>query len=168
MQCGRVLRIATAKAADCKPSICAPRCMHSLRSSRHCSICSASFLQLPVAALLGEGQQRSSVEVLGYLFFVGDRRKTNLPYRSEPDAERCMAATTARGSADHRCHPSTCRGGACSLWIQRLQTQRRSAVAGTQEMETVTALAERFPNARITLDPNGAWSLDEAIRLCTG
>src|SRR6516165_12493678 len=37
-------------------------------------------LGLPVAALLGEGQQRKSVETLGYLFFVGDRRKTNLPY----------------------------------------------------------------------------------------
>src|ERR1700759_1814853 len=37
-------------------------------------------LALPVAALLGEGQQRASVDTLGYLFFVGDRRKTNLPY----------------------------------------------------------------------------------------
>jgi glucarate dehydratase len=44
------------------------------------------FLGLPLAALLGEGQQRSTVEVLGYLFFVGDRKRTNLPYRSEPDA----------------------------------------------------------------------------------
>jgi glucarate dehydratase len=41
-------------------------------------------------------------------------------------------------------------------------------LAGTQEMETVIALAEHFPKARITLDPNGAWSLDEAIRLCEG
>ena len=32
----------------------------------------------------------------------------------------------------------------------------------------VTALAQRFPDARITLDPNGAWSLDEAVRLCRG
>ena len=39
-------------------------------------------LDLPVAALLGEGQQRASVETLGYLFFVGDRRKTDLPYAS--------------------------------------------------------------------------------------
>jgi len=38
------------------------------------------FLQVPVAALLGNGQQRSSVEMLGYLFFVGDIRKTTLPY----------------------------------------------------------------------------------------
>ena len=39
-------------------------------------------------------------------------------------------------------------------------------LAGAAEMETVTALSERFPLARITLDPNGAWSLDEAVALC--
>src|SRR3546814_4094363 len=44
------------------------------------------FLGVPVAALLGEGQQREAVQMLGYLFYVGDRRKTDLPYRSEPDA----------------------------------------------------------------------------------
>ena len=27
------------------------------------------------------------------------------------------------------------------------------------------ALAQRFPQARITLDPNGAWSLNEAIKI---
>ena len=31
-----------------------------------------------------------------------------------------------------------------------------------------TALAQQFPGARITLDPNGAWSLAEAVRLCRG
>jgi glucarate dehydratase len=31
------------------------------------------FLLLPVAALLGVGMQRSSVETLGYLFYVGGR-----------------------------------------------------------------------------------------------
>lgn len=125
------------------------------------------FLSAPVAALLGEGQQRSSVEVLGYLFFVGDRRKTNLPYRSEPDADdawlrrrheealttedvlRLAEAAHARyGFKDYKL-----KGG---------------VLAGAQEMETVGALAERFPGTRITLDPNGAWSLDEAIRLCKG
>ena len=39
---------------------------------------------------------------------------------------------------------------------------------GAEEMEAVEALAKRFPEARITLDPNGAWSLEEAIRLCSG
>jgi glucarate dehydratase len=43
-------------------------------------------LELPVAALLGEGQQRSKVEMLGYLFFIGDRTKTDLPYVSDPGA----------------------------------------------------------------------------------
>src|SRR4029079_2703626 len=43
-------------------------------------------LEVPVAALLGEGQQRDRVEMLGYLFYVGDRAKTDLPYASEPDA----------------------------------------------------------------------------------
>src|ERR1700753_3392948 len=45
------------------------------------------FLAVPVAALLGEGQQRDSIEVLGYLFFIGDRGKTDLSYRSEPDED---------------------------------------------------------------------------------
>ena len=125
------------------------------------------FLSVPVAALLGEGQQRSSVEVLGYLFFVGDRRKTNLPYRSEPEAgdawlrlrdEEALttdavlrlaeAAHVRYGFSDYKL-----KGG---------------VLTGEREMETVVALAERFPEARITLDPNGAWTLDEAIRLCSG
>jgi len=39
---------------------------------------------------------------------------------------------------------------------------------GEDEIVAVTALAERFPDARITLDPNGGWSLEEAVRLCSG
>ena len=39
---------------------------------------------------------------------------------------------------------------------------------GDEEIAAVTALAKRFPQARTTLDPNGAWSLDEAIKLCKG
>src|SRR5919107_6253701 len=37
-------------------------------------------LGVPVAELLGEGQQRDSVPMLGYLFYVGDRRASDLPY----------------------------------------------------------------------------------------
>jgi glucarate dehydratase len=37
---------------------------------------------------------------------------------------------------------------------------------GEQEIETIAALAERFLDARITIDPNGAWRLADAIRLC--
>ena len=125
------------------------------------------FLGLPVAALLGEGRQRSSVPVLGYLFFVGDRRKTRLAYAGEPDAgdpwlrlRHDEALTTAAvlrlaeaAQARYGFHDFKLKGG---------------VLAGTEEMETVTALAERFPQARITLDPNGAWPLAEAIALCRG
>ncbi len=125
------------------------------------------FLDLPVAELLGEGQQRSSVDVLGYLFYVGDRTRTNLAYRSEPDASDAWlrlrhekALTTQEvlqlaeaAQARYGFHDFKLKGG---------------VLAGAQEMETVYALAERFSGARITLDPNGAWSLEEAVRLCSG
>src|SRR5882724_3886119 len=125
------------------------------------------FLSVPVAALLGEGQQRSSVDVLGYLFFVGDRRKTNLPYRSESDAKDAWLrlrheealTTDALLQLAEAAHD---RYGFSDFKL------KGGVLAGAQEMETVIALAERFPDARITLDPNGAWSLEEAIRLCKG
>jgi len=44
-------------------------------------------LGVPVCRLLGDGQQRDSVRMLGYLFFVGDPNKTDLPYYHEPDAD---------------------------------------------------------------------------------
>jgi len=122
-------------------------------------------LGVPVAALLGEGQQRDEVEALGYLFYIGDRRRTDLAYadgagadddwlrlRHEPaltpDAiVRLAEAAQARyGFSDFKL-----KGG---------------VLPGADEIAAVTALAERFPDARITVDPNGAWSLDEAVRLC--
>ncbi len=45
------------------------------------------FLDLPVADLLGEGRQRDAVKMLGYLFYVGDRAKTDLPYRADTTAK---------------------------------------------------------------------------------
>jgi len=45
------------------------------------------FMNVPVAALLGDGMKRDRVEVLGYLFFIGDRNKTALDYRAEHDAD---------------------------------------------------------------------------------
>ena len=45
------------------------------------------FLGVPVCALLGEGQQRSKVQMLGYLFYIGDHRRTKLPYRESFEAK---------------------------------------------------------------------------------
>lgn len=125
------------------------------------------FLEMPVCQLLGEGEQRSSVAVLGYLFFIGDRRRCNLPYRVEADAQddwfrlRNEEAVTTESvvqlaeaaQARYGFHDFKLKGG---------------VFEGAREMEAVVALAERFPEARITLDPNGAWSLEEAVRLCRG
>jgi glucarate dehydratase len=125
------------------------------------------LLDVPVAALLGEGQQRERVEMLGYLFYVGDRRKTDLPYRSESDA----ADDWLRLRNEEALTPEA---------IVRLAEAARNrygfndfklkggVLEGTKEMEAASALAERFPSARVTLDPNGAWSLEEAVRLCRG
>lgn len=124
-------------------------------------------LGLPVCDLLGEGRQRSSIDVLGYLFFVGDRHRCDLPYRSEPDAvdewfrlRNGEAVTT--GAVLHLAEAAQARYGFCDFKL------KGGVFDGAQEMETVVALTEHFPNARITLDPNGAWSLEEAVRLCSG
>lgn len=37
-------------------------------------------LNVPVCELLGPGKQRDAVTVLGYLFYIGDRQKTDLGY----------------------------------------------------------------------------------------
>ncbi|MEO6001781.1 MAG: enolase C-terminal domain-like protein [Opitutus sp.] len=121
----------------------------------------------PVADLLGEGRQRDTVEVLGYLFYVGDRRKTNLPYVCTPDERddwlRLRHEEALSSSAIVRlAEAAHARYGFNDF---KLKGGVRS---GVEEMEAVTALAARFPQARITLDPNGAWSLDEAVRLCQG
>ncbi|MDB6142174.1 MAG: glucarate dehydratase [Pseudomonas sp.] len=122
-------------------------------------------LDVPVAALLGEGQQRDEVKMLGYLFYVGDRNKTDLAYRSEPDADndwfrvRHEQAMTAE-SVVRLAEAAHAKYGFKDFKL------KGGVLRGDEEIEAVTALAERFPDARITLDPNGAWSLKEAIRLC--
>jgi glucarate dehydratase len=125
------------------------------------------FLGVPVAALLGEGQQRTSVPVLGYLFFVGDSRKTGLDYRrAGADATgwfrvRDQQALTPEDIV-RQAEAAQARYGFRDFKL------KGGVLAGPEEMRAVEALAARFPAARITLDPNGAWSLREAIDLCTG
>jgi glucarate dehydratase len=121
-------------------------------------------LGVPVAALLGEGQQRDRVEMLGYLFFIGDRTRTDLPYAADPEATddwfrvRHEAALTPEAvvrlaEAAHR------RYGFNDFKL------KGGVLRGEDEVAAVTALHERFPEARVTLDPNGGWLLKDAIRL---
>ena len=122
------------------------------------------YLGVPAAALLGDGVQRNRVRFLCYLFYVGDRTRTDLPYDSEPDAdcdwyrlrhEEAMtpdaivalakAAQKKYGFADFKL-----KGG---------------VFAPKEELKAVQAIKEAFPDARVDLDPNGCWSLKEALEI---
>ncbi|AWH88039.1 enolase C-terminal domain-like protein [Limnobaculum parvum] len=124
-------------------------------------------LGVPVAELLGPGKQRDEVTVLGYLFYIGDSEKTDLPY---------LAAETGKHDW-YRLRHQKAMNTASVVELAAAAKDRYGfkdfkmkggVLAGETEIETVTALAKTFPDARITLDPNGAWSLNEAIRLCKG
>lgn len=125
------------------------------------------YLEVPVCRLLGDGQQRDKVRMLSYLFFVGDRTKTDLPYESEPDsdcdwyrlrheealdAEKIVALAKAT-QEKYGFHDFKLKGG---------------VLPGDQEMEVIRALKKAFPDARIDLDPNGAWLLKDAVEYVKG
>jgi glucarate dehydratase len=125
------------------------------------------FLGVPVCALLGEGQQREQVEMLGYLFYVGDRTATDLEYNSEPDNENDWARLRHEKAMTPESIVRLAEAAYDRYGFKDFKL-KGGVLRGDEEIEAVTALAERFPDARVTLDPNGAWSLKEAIRLCRG
>jgi glucarate dehydratase len=128
---------------------------------------SGQALGVPVAELLGNGQQRDSVPMLGYLFYVGDPDRTGLPYLREPDG----ADEWERARREEAMDPE----GVVRLAEAAQQRYgftdfklKGGVLPGEEEVAAVTALHERFPDARITLDPNGGWLLDDAVRLLGG
>jgi glucarate dehydratase len=121
-------------------------------------------LGVPVAALLGEGQQRDAVEMLGYLFFVGDRSQTDLPYNSEPQADNAWSrvrheVALTPESIVRQAEAAHERYGFNDFKL------KGGVLRGDEEVEAIKALHARFPQARVTLDPNGGWLLKDAIRL---
>lgn len=122
-------------------------------------------LGVPVASLLGDGMVRDKVLMLGYLFYVGDRRKTDLDYNSELDSDcewyrlrneealtpESIVALAKASKEKYGFNDFKLKGG---------------VLAGREEMEAIKALKKAFPEARITLDPNGGWLLKDAIELC--
>src|SRR5215218_1666381 len=104
-------------------------------------------LNLPVAALLGEGR-KSKLDYVGGE--TGKAEWFNLRHQEAMTPETVVRLAEAThdhyGFADFKL-----KGG---------------VLRGEQEIEAVTAIARRFPNARVTLDPNGSWSLNEAVSLC--
>lgn len=124
-------------------------------------------LQMPVADLLGRyGRQRDEVEALGYLFLLGDPDKTDLPYPrpNEPrdawDEVRCREALTPEAIANQAT-------AAYERYGFKDFKLKGGVLHGEEEADCIRALHDAFPDARLTLDPNGAWTLDEAVRFLT-
>jgi glucarate dehydratase len=121
-------------------------------------------LQVPVAALLGEGQQRSAVQMLGYLFYVGDKKKSTLAYREEPGADNAWFRVRHHEALTPQAIVAQAEAAQQRYGFQDFKL-KGGVLRGEDEVQAIHALRERFPKARITLDPNGAWSLNEAVRL---
>ncbi|MBO2446070.1 glucarate dehydratase [Actinomadura barringtoniae] len=131
-------------------------------------------LEVPVAELLGDGIQRDVVPVLGYLFYVGDAAATGLPYVIEDRAG--SAASVEDGGWERLRRRPALDAGAIVALAEAAQARygfrdfklKGGVLPGEREMDAVRALAARFPDARVTVDPNGAWSLAEAVAVCRG
>ena len=121
-------------------------------------------LNLPIAALLGEGQQRSSVEMLGYLFYIGDRSKTDLPYRQEQSADNEWFRLRNEVALTPKAVVRLAEAAREKYGFNDFKL-KGGVLRGSEEIEAVQALHERFPPARVTLDPNGGWLLKDAVRL---
>lgn len=119
------------------------------------------FLEVPVCQLLGDGQQRDKVNVLGYLFFVGDRNKTDLPYDAEPDSD-CEWYRLRHEEALDAEHVVAMAKAAYDKYGFKDFKLKGGVLAGNEEMEVIKALKKAFPDARIDLDPNGGWTLEQA------
>ena len=121
-------------------------------------------LGVTVASLLGDGQQRDEVEMLGYLFYVGDRNKTDLPYQSQND-EKCDWYRLRHEEALTPEKIAQLAQATYEKYGFRDFKLKGGVLSAEDEAEAVIAIKKRFPEARVTLDPNGGWRLDEAIRI---
>ncbi len=123
------------------------------------------YLRLPVASLLGDGQQRESVRMLGYLFFVGDRNKTDLPYDNEQDSDCAWYRLRNEEALTPEAIVAMAHATYEKYGFEDFKL-KGGVLEGREEIECVKALKAAFPHARITLDPNGGWLLKDAIELC--
>lgn len=122
-------------------------------------------MQVPVAALLGEGQVRESVKFLGYLFYVADRNKTDLPYASDNTLDDSWGALRREEAMTPEAIVKLAKAAYERYGFEDFKL-KGGVLSGQEEVQTVKALKKEFPNAQITLDPNGGWLLDDAIALC--
>jgi glucarate dehydratase len=120
-------------------------------------------LGVPVAALLGEGQQREAVEMLGYLFYIGDRKRPTCPTPTPRPTRRQLGRVRNEAALTPDAVVKLAEAAYERYGFNDFKL-KGGVLRGEEEMEAVTALHERFPQARV--DPNGGWLLKDAIRLC--
>lgn len=123
------------------------------------------YLNKPVAALLGNGQVREDVPFLGYLFYIGDPDKTELPYLQGDDESDAWGQLRRKEALTPETVVALAKAAEERYGFKDFKL-KGGVLEGKEEIKAIKALKEAFPNARITLDPNGAWSLDEAVELC--
>ena len=112
------------------------------------------FLDMPVCRLLGNGQQRDFVRFLGYLFFVGDRNKTDLPYDHEEDSDCEWYRLRNEEALDADSVVALCRAAKEKYGFKDFKL-KGGVLPGDEEMKVIKAMKKAFPDARMDLDPNG-------------
>ncbi|WP_165213138.1 enolase C-terminal domain-like protein [Streptococcus tangpeifui] len=121
-------------------------------------------LQVPVAALLGDGQVREDVPFLGYLFYVADPNKTDLPYLQGDDDSDDWGRLRRKEAMTPEAIVDLAKAAYKRYGFKDFKL-KGGVLEGKEEAKAIKALKKEFPHARITLDPNGAWSLKEAIEI---
>ncbi len=123
------------------------------------------YLEVPVASLLGDGMMRDRVKVLSYLFFIADRKKTDLPYYSDENNATDWYRLRHEKALDADAVVELARASEKLYGFKDFKL-KGGVLEGRAEIEVIKALKKAYPESRMTLDPNGGWSLKEAISLC--
>ena len=102
--------------------------------------------------------------MLGYLFLVGDKRKTGLPYITDVGADNDWFRMRHETALTPQAVVRLAEAAREKYGFNDFKL-KGGVLRGDEEVDAVTALHERCPEARVTLDPNGGWLLKDAIRL---
>ena len=121
-------------------------------------------LNVPVCALLGDGQVRDKALILGYLFYVGDPDKADLPYLREKDSDCEWYRIRREEALSSESIVKLAEVSKAKYGFNDFKL-KGGVLSAKEEAKAVRALKEKFPDARITLDPNGGWLLKEAVEV---
>lgn len=124
------------------------------------------YMDLPMCELLGNGKQRDKVETLGYLFYVSNKEKAKgyLEYLNESDSTDPWFKYRRNEILTHDEIVTEDEILHEKYGFKNFKL-KGGVFEGQYEMDTIRALKRCFPDGRINIDPNGAWSLEEAVRI---